>query len=531
MTNLSRWAAVLILSLSSAASAADVHVRTVPVLTPGVVPLGTAGLSGRSVAFGSPSFASPFLPGLSAAPSLPGLPALPALTASALPALPALVPAPYAGEAAVPAARVAGKASASADLARLSESLAGVREAGAFDPSGLSESARLDSLYAGSPAALSAVEAGAFDVNEEGITLLGRAAEYYRKIRRLVDKYAGRVNLDESLDVMADSYNDVWAKIKAIEALGGSTGQNNTHLEQTLTWVDGVATIHGRTTAVNTHRVYFHHAKNPKSEIAEGIRRVDRYLKETLHQFAQDGQAEAEMGRFQDVLLVFDTRGYAEIKSFLRGREAELHKAGLTRYRLAFLDEMTKMPADDAAMRADLNAMTKKYRGQELEKIIEGVTYGRYVGLLLELATVDHFMSKEWEILQSGRELFDKDGMYITELDVVARSPEGKVALIEAKSARVPLPFGEVLKDKVLAKLENYAANRALLESNIGAPIDEVVFSFDVGSNRGLQAYLQAKEKDLSAKYGFSVRFLFLKMDEAGGGSGGRDSGRSSKRR
>ncbi|MBI5883213.1 MAG: hypothetical protein HZB91_08920 [Elusimicrobia bacterium] len=519
MTNPSRWLAVLLLSITGPVSASNVRVRAVPLLTPGVAPLGSAAaVTAMAGSFGTPFFAAPSLPEASlTAPGVTGADVPPLLgTGSGLPslALPGLTEVTALAPSAVPSVKTGEERSG--NLAALARNLSEVQAAQAKDRSGVQAAASLDTIYNGSPA-LSVVDAGAFDVNNEGIVLLGRAADYYRKIRRLVDMYAGRLDLSESLDVMADSYGDVWAKVKALEALGGGSEQTNTHLEQTLTWVDGVATIHGRKTAIHTHRVFFHHAKNPKSEIAEGIRRTDRYLKETLHQFAQGGKAEAELGRFQDVLLVFDTRGYAEIKAFLRTREAELKKAGLTRYRIAFLDEMTKMPSTDEEMRADLNEMSKKYRGRELQKIIEGVTYGRYVGLLLELATVDHFMGQGWEILQSGRELFDAEGMYITELDVVARSPEGKVALVEAKSARVPLPFAEVLQDKVAAKLEAYAKNRGLLESSIGGRIDEVVFSFDVGANRGLQAYLQAREKELSAKYGFPVRFLFLKMDEAGG--------------
>ncbi|MBI4679112.1 MAG: hypothetical protein HY748_16170 [Elusimicrobia bacterium] len=521
MTRASRWLATVLLSLAGQALAANVQVRTVPVLTPGIAPLGAAAVASQRGFLGPLLPSAPALPGIAVpdavlpdvrlAPVVDALPtAVPVLAPSVLQTEPLVLAKAAPQEAVVPASR----------LASLGLSLADVERAQAVDPSGVQASLRLDALYSGLPTeAQASVEAGGFAVNGEGVTLLGRAADYYRRSLRIVEKYQGRLDLSESLDVMSDSYGDVWAKIKAIEALGRGSGRNNTHLEQTLTWVDGVMTDHGRNVAIHTHRVFFHHAKNPKSEIAEGIRRADRYLKDTLFQFVQGGKAEAELGRFQEVLLVFDTRGYAEIKDHLKAREAEIRKAGLKRYRFAFLDEMARMPSGDEEMRAELNAMTKRYKGKDLEKIIEGVTYGRYVGLLLELATIDHYMTRGWSILQSGRELFDREGMYITEIDVVARSPQGKVSLVEAKSARVPLPFEEVLRDKVAAKLETYSKNRKLLESSIGAPIDEVVFSFDVGANSGLAAYLQKAESGLSKKYGFTVRFLFLKMDEAGGGA------------
>jgi hypothetical protein len=88
---------------------------------------------------------------------------------------------------------------------------------------------------------------------------------------------------------------------------------------------------------------------------------------------------------------------------------------------------------------------------------------------------------------------------------------------VEAKSARVPLPKEQVLQDKVVAKLETYAKNRRLLESAIGAPLDEIVFSFDVGSNAGLEPFLRAQEKALGARYGFRVRFIFIESSPGPG--------------
>ncbi len=155
--------------------------------------------------------------------------------------------------------------------------------------------------------------------------------------------------------------------------------------------------------------------------------------------------------------------------------------------------------------------MIKKYKHDGgLQKIIEGVTYSRYVGLLLELKTVEHYVDRGYDLVQSGHELFDEDGMYITELDLIVRSPEGKTSLVEAKSARVPLPFQEVLRDKILYKLATYQKHWAALEEAAGGPIDEVVFSLDVGPNTQLVGALRAKERMLSKKYGFSVRFLFI---------------------
>jgi hypothetical protein len=102
----------------------------------------------------------------------------------------------------------------------------------------------------------------------------------------------------------------------------------------------------------------------------------------------------------------------------------------------------------------------------------------------------------------------------VTELDAVTRSPEGATFLVEAKSARVPLPFDVVLQDKVVRKLETYRRERALLEASIGAPIDRVVFSMDPGPNAGLEPFLRGKEEELSRRFGFPVSFLFLRLTE-----------------
>lgn len=362
--------------------------------------------------------------------------------------------------------------------------------------------------------AVDAEAAGASIVNNDGVKLFGRAPAYYNEVRRLVAKLEGQFDLSESLDVMEDSYGDVWAKLKAMEAVARQRNveQHNTHLEQTLMWVDGMMEDRGKTVAVNTYRVYFHRSDNPRSEIEEGIRRSDHYLKEVLSHFAQHGKAEKAMGRIDEIQLVFDTRGYDEVKEHLKMRERQFAKELGSRYRFTFLDEMTAMPKSEEAMREELKGLVERYENDEgLNKIIEGVIYGRYVGLLLELKTIEHYLGKGYEIIQSGHELFDADRKYVTELDVVAKDPAtGRVYLVEAKSARVKLPFSEVLRDKVVAKLETYSKNRAALEKDIGSKVDEVVFSFDVGSNEELRDFLKSKEKGLSETYGFKVSFIFI---------------------
>jgi len=355
----------------------------------------------------------------------------------------------------------------------------------------------------------------AFVVNDDGIKLniTGRAAEYYGAVRRMVKELEGRnLDLSETLGVMDDSYADVWAKLNAIETISRNRNieRHNVHLEGTLMWVDGVMRDRGRTIAINTCRVFFHHANNPRSEIDEGNRRVDQYLEEETEYFEENGRAEQALGRLDEVILAFDVRGYDEIKQHLKSREREISARYGNRFRFAYLDEIAKIPQTTEAMRNELNVLVDRYNGKGLEKIIDGVIYSRYVGLLLELKALEYFLNRGCTILQSGRDLFDSNGQYVTELDAVVRDPAGKVAVVEAKSARVPLPLAVVLHDKVLVKLDAYSKNRSLLEAAIGSKLDQVIFFFEVGENVPLEPYLKSKEEALSVYYGFPVRFVFL---------------------
>jgi hypothetical protein len=394
------------------------------------------------------------------------------------------------------------------------------------------------SMFDGSRARSSAAPTP-YIINDEGVKINDRAAVYYTEVRRMVALYKGKINLEESLDVMDDAYSDVLAKVSAVEAVAKGRGlsQVNTHLEETLTFVDGVLDDGAKTVAVHTHRVFFHKSKEPKSEIAEGIRRVDGYINDSEKMFGKGGKAEQQMGKLDEVELVFDARGYQEIKDHIRKRGDEMTAKTNGRIKFKFLDELAPLPKEQAEIRAKLNDLVKKFGGEKegLSKIYEGVIYSRYVGLLLELKTVEHYYNLGYKILQSGRELFDHNGMYISELDVVVESPEGKVSVVEAKSARVGLPPEEVLEDKVAYKLRTYKKFRAELDAMIGKKFDAVVFSMDVAIDPNIDRsevmpkdvrklelidFLRSKEASLSKEYGFPVSFLFLQSGPEGGNAG-----------
>lgn len=473
---------------------------------------------------------------LSLSPMLSLTPALSVMSAPALMTPAAAVKAVPAALSPVAGAPVAAKPSVSAPAARVAAALEAVEHSAASrnDRDGRARDGR--AMFDGARAA---APAPVFIVNDEGVKIHDRAAIYYTEVRRMVELYKGKIDLEESLDVMDDAYSDVVAKVSAVEAVAKGRGlsQVNTHLEETLTFVDGVLDDGKKKIAVHTHRVFFHKAANPRSEIVEGIRRVDGVIKDAEAMFSRGGKAERQMGKLDEVELVFDARGYQEIKDHIKMRGAEVTARSKGRINFKFLDELAPLPKERTEIRAKLNEMARKYGGEEgdgLSKIYEGVIYSRYVGLLLELKTVEHYYKLGYKILQSGRELFDEKGIYVSELDVVVESPEGKISVVEAKSSRVGLPPEEVLADKVVYKLKTYQKFKAQLDAMIGKPFDAVVFSMDVAIDPKmdrsqvlpkdlrkleLMDFLKSKEAALSKEYGFPVSFLFMQSGPEGGSS------------
>ena len=311
------------------------------------------------------------LPGLSASFSAPALSvtAMPSLSMSAAPlaAVPVLaVPAPALAAASVVVD--ASRPSGAPALDFLRSAAASRGDSGA----------RFDGSRAAAPAP-------GLVLNDEGVYIMGRAAITYREIKRLVGVLEPHMSLKESLDVMDGTIADVRTKLLSIEAIAKNrkVSDANTHLEETLTWVDGVLNDGARRIAVHTHQVYFHPApKGPlkaASEIGEGNRRVDAYLAQAAVQFAPGGAAEIALDKLDEIVLSFDTRGYKEIKDHIRGKEAEFQAKFGGRIRFAYVDELAPAADSVAQVRADFNRLVKKYAGEEagLQNIMEGVMYSR----------------------------------------------------------------------------------------------------------------------------------------------------------
>lgn len=363
--------------------------------------------------------------------------------------------------------------------------------AGQTDPSGESANETLGKLYAGggSEDGSSAVPAapGRWDqfpeardkrlpiLNNEGALVVGRAAVYYRAVMKWVEAWKKKVDLATTLDVMHDSYRDVVVKMDSLLAIadGRPVAAVNSHIDKTLEFVDGIAYFGGVKTAIHTHRVFVHPSHNPQSQIEEGKRRVSAYLENARKYYDPGGQADKiridpknrnERKGIEKVILAFDTRGYKEIEDHIR---KETKKWG-SRYDIRFTSRYMKPLGGDQAVIKRLNQLTEKHSGDILRNIAEGVIYSRYVGLYLELKTIEEKVRQGHSIIESGRDLLDAKGIYITELDVVSKDKNGKVWINESKSARVDIPHEEVLQDKILYKLEIYLKNLALLNAKLG---------------------------------------------------------------
>ncbi|HVA65480.1 MAG TPA: hypothetical protein VNK24_00985 [Elusimicrobiota bacterium] len=438
----------------------------------------------------------------------------PAAAATALPQAPASAAVGDARANAPASGRLAGPAGFRRQVKAIKAALQNVGESGAQ----ANAVGGLDALFSGSRPDPRRLQDARFTVNDDGVLLRGRAASDYGRVKAIAAAYKGKIDFSETLGVMDDAYAHAYAKISILQAVarGRRTSANGVRLNQTLQRVDGIVNDGGRRVAVATEQVFFHHAQNPQSEIAEGIRRVDDHLAKALGYFAPGGQADRQFGRLDEVVLGFDTRGYPEIKAHLQDVAKKLAQSS-RHIRFVYLDEAAPVPQGARQTRDALNALIQHHKDDPgLSDLMGGIIHSRYTGLLLEMETLAHYYNAGYQILQSGREFFDAKGFYVTELDAVVRSPEGKTILVEAKSARDSLPPQMVLSDKVEYKMRGYQARRAELEAWIGRKIDEVVFAMDVGFNLNLQPYLLAQSRPLAQKYGYPTGFLFLNSPRPG---------------
>ena len=407
--------------------------------------------------------------------------------------------------------------------------------------------ARDHSGVLGAPPGRSEAAPKGFLKNADGVWVGGRTAELATWINGLYAELSQHVDLSDVINVMNDAYDEGRAKLRSVEqaATDHKIVDSSVHLEGTRNWVDAILVdAHGFNIAVQTHRVFFHPARdNPASEISEGIRRVDAYLEKAKRDFAAGGRAEQNIGKkFARVEMNFDTRGYKAIEDHLRGKEKEFKAAFGDRFVFHYI---TEPRMESVPLRAEYNRLVEKYWGQPegVMGILDGVTYSREVGVGHELNSHKMRMKMGLKVTQAGRDFFGEktlpDGRvikeYKTEFDAVTEPvadgakplKDRDVVLWEDKSVRVWMPLKDVMEDTFLYKLKIYRDNRAIIEAGLGGAPLKVAFSVDVGGldreaaqkgltvwrdprQKALMEYLQASAPALSAEYGFPVSFIFV---------------------
>ena len=498
------------------------------------------------------------VPGLSASLSAPSLSIPAAASAFAVPApalaAPAIAPEAIAAFAAasVPSAPFAFAAAPVADAPRsVAPALEVLRSAAASrDGSG----SRFDGGRAAAPASFArngsapaSTGLNGFIKNADGVWVGGRVAEQAQWINRMHAELSTKIDLGDVMNVMDDAYDEARVKLKSVEksAADRHLAQSSVHLEGTRNWIDAILVDNeDRNIAVHTHRVYFHPAPgNPASEIAEGIRRADKYLEKAKSDFAPGGLAETEYRHpFAQVELNFDTRGYQEIADHIKTKEAEFRAAFGDRYKFGYVTE-PKMASKP--LRAEYNRLVEQYMDQPegLRGILDGVTYSREVGVGHELNSHKKRLNMGLNITQAGRDFFGKkvlpDGRiveeYKTEFDAVtepvadaAKAPKDRdVVLWEDKSTRVWMTLEKTMEETFLYKLKIYRENRAIIEESLGGAPLKVAFSVDVGGlnrraakmgvkvwkdprQKELLEHLQQVAPELAKEYGFPVSFIFV---------------------
>lgn len=196
-----------------------------------------------------------------------------------------------------------------------------------------------------------------------------------------------------------------------------------------------------------------------------------------------------------------------------RFQELSLENPGQS-FKLEKVTDHCPIPSDCEDLRLKVNEMLQDERmASGTYEIMEGQLYSRYCGLLLELLGSEFLSNLGLEILNTGLELSDDNGIYFTELDGVVRNPQtGRTALVEAKSMRTRLSKAYVLSNKVIYKLKTYHAKKELIQKKLSTSFEDAFFIIDTGGNKGMEHYLKDQEKFLEAQFGFPIKFIALDM-------------------
>lgn len=330
---------------------------------------------------------------------------------------------------------------------------------------------------------------------------------------------------------------------KAIELLNETQkaytkaeGKESSDIKEALEALDddSLNTSEKKVKAVRAIRRYISSIKKPLesrgliSRAADAAQELRKDYLEYMIEHLNSAEATLQYGKVDKHIIVIDTRGLEGIKSALKKRMEELNEeySDNGRFEFKFADEIVDIPKTNEEIIKDLNELSSEnvdnftYENPEgsdnnIARILYGTVYSRYVGLLLELKSIAEMSDIGYDVLKSGYEVQDESGKYITELDLIVKDKEGKISIVECKSARSAMSFSKLLKSKVIYKLDTYLEYKDLINEKIGEnqEFQEVIFIMDVGSKHKLIGKLEAESKRLSKIYGFTVKFIFLESN------------------
>ncbi len=232
-----------------------------------------------------------------------------------------------------------------------------------------------------------------FVANDAGVRISGDAAVRYQKVNNLI-AWLEDINVDisQSLGVIHGALRDIFAKTSVLEAISKNRGLTpvDPRAPKMLRWVDAMLTDSTKTKqiVVHTYRVPLPHGQSLQVQVDAGILSADAFVDEAVRLFRRGGPAEKTAGRLDEVVLVFDTGGYLNIKKHLmeRGKEAARLTSGRIVFR--FQEHVAPIPKDALTLRRQLNDLMKRYQGPFLSKIIEDVINLRYPHLLQQLQSI-----------------------------------------------------------------------------------------------------------------------------------------------
>ncbi len=135
-------------------------------------------------------------------------------------------------------------------------------------------------------------------------------------------------------------------------------------------------------------------------------------------------------------------------------------------------------------------------------------------GAARELLHLQYLRGAGYEILEAGKEVFNEKGRAVTDIDGLARSPDGTLVITEAKSFDLLFKYIERLSpstrdywvrywlnDVIEDKARRFAINRDLINQIVGEKVEKIIFVVDFKGQDRIEEITRKKIEELSKRY------------------------------